>query len=303
MTASTEAKMPEQYVNELTITDFRSCMKDLLKESNVEVRKEMDILKERCDVLEGKVHELEVKNEILEKKRKSSDKRIKDLSEKLNARSQTLEDLQQYTRRNYLIITGVPEERGENTDEVVRKLVKDKCDVNVEESDIDTSHRQRIGKPVYGKPRAIVVKFTRYSVKRKIIMARKKLKGTKIGVQGLLTPFSQHLLQRANELVNKAHWIKSAWAWDGRVYVLLQPEGKIPEKVVVRSECDLYDLFYDHAAEHRRRGLSHEETEGLGERNVNKEAEEHKANEGESKEEEEENAVTEDSEEGEDNDS
>ena len=174
-------------------------------------------------------------------------------------------------------------------------------------SDAHTSHRQRIGKPVYGKPRAIVVKFTRYSVKRKIIVARKKLKGTKIGVQDLLTPFSQHLLQRANELVNKAHWIKSAWAWDGRVYVLLQPEGKIPEKVVVRSECDLYDLFYDHATEHRRRGLSHEETEGLGECNVNKEAEEHKANEGESKEEEEEeeeeNAVTEVSEEGEDNDS
>ena len=68
MTAETKAKMPEQYVNELTISDFRSCMKDLLKESMTEVRKEMDILKERCDVLEGKVHELEVKNEKLEKK-------------------------------------------------------------------------------------------------------------------------------------------------------------------------------------------------------------------------------------------
>ena len=104
-------------------------------------------------------------------------------------------------------------------------------------------------------------------------------------------------------MVKKAHWIKSAWAWDGRVYVLLQPGGKIPEKVVVRSECDLYDLFYDHEAEHRCRGLSHEEIEGLGQCNVNKEAEEHKENEGESKEQEEENAVTEDSEEGEDDDS
>ena len=45
MTASSEAKMPEQYVNELTITDFKSCMKDLLKESMMEVRKEIDILK------------------------------------------------------------------------------------------------------------------------------------------------------------------------------------------------------------------------------------------------------------------
>ena len=136
------------------------------------------------------------------------------MSDKLNARSQTLEDLQQYTRRNYLIITGVPEERGENTDEVVRKLAKEKCDLNVEESDIDTSHRQRIGKPVYGKPRAIIVKFTRYTIRRKLLMARKELKGTKIGIQELLTPFSQHLLQRANELVNKAYWIKSAWAWE-----------------------------------------------------------------------------------------
>ena len=243
------------------------------------MRKEIDILKQRCDVLQGKVHELEVKNEKLEKKSKSSEHRIKDLSDKLNARSQTLEDLQQYTRRNHLVITGVPEEKGENTDEVVRNLAKDKCGVNVEESDIDTSFRQRIGKPVYGKPRAIVVKLTRYSIKSKMLMARKKLKGTKIGVQELLTPFSYHLLQRANELVKQAHWIKSAWAWDGRVFVLLQPEGEIPKKVIVRSERDLYDLFHDHAAEHRRRVQVREESEGLKESGDKKEAEEHKENE------------------------
>ena len=99
-------------------------------------------------------------------------------------------------------------------------------------------------------------------------------------------------LQRANEFLKQAHWIKSAWAWDGRVYVLLQPEGKIPQKVVVRSERDLYDLFHDHAAEHQLRVQLPEETEGLEERGDSKEAEEHKENEGEGKEEEEETTET-----------
>ena len=175
--------------------------------------------------------------------------------------------------------------------------------MNVEESDIDSSFRQRIGKPVYGKPRAIVVKFTRHSVKSKMIMARKKLKGTKIGVQELLTPFSYHLLQRANELVKQAHWIKSAWAWDGRVFVLLQPEGKVPQKVVVRSERDLYDLFHDYAAEHRRRVQLSEESEGLEEHGDNKEVEKHKENEGERGKEEEETTVMDEHSEEEDNDS
>ena len=78
--------------------------------------------------------------------------------------------------------------------------------------------------------------------------------------------------------------------------------GKVPEKVVVRSECDLYDLYFDHAAEHRRKGQLSEASEGLGESNANKEAVEQKEKE-EGKEIDEEITVTEDSDEGEDNDS
>ena len=99
-------------------------------------------------------------------------------------------------------MTGLAESRGEDTDNIVKEFAADKLDVVVNDTDIDRTHR--LGKPIPGKPRPIIAKFARYSVRHKVIKERRKLKGQNIGIQEHLTPFTQHLLGKANELSKKS---------------------------------------------------------------------------------------------------
>ena len=63
-----------------------------------------------------------------------------------------VDDLQQYTRRTNLLIHGVPEKPGENTDNVVCNVLK-KMNVNMPLDDIGRSHR--LGKKIDGKKRPV----------------------------------------------------------------------------------------------------------------------------------------------------
>ena len=101
--------------------------------------------------------------------------------------------------------------------------VATKVGVEVQDQDIDRSHR--LGAPKPGRPRPIIVKFTRYNKRSELIKSRRKLRGTGIGIQEQLTPFNQWLLGKAQELVKRCDIAKAAWSWDGTVTVLVQKEG------------------------------------------------------------------------------
>ena len=168
---------------------------------------------------------------------------MSNLLESLKKRAVTIEDLQQYTRRNCLIVTGVPEEKDENTDLKIVNLAKENMSIPLEETDLDRSHR--IGKPNEGKTRPIVVKFVRHNVRQHFIKNRKKLKGSRVGVQDLLTPYSQELLKKAKELVDQCRHVKGAWTWDGKVMVQVIFANDKTRKFHVKSTTDLSEI-YDH---------------------------------------------------------
>ena len=158
----------------------------------------------------------------LSEKNKDLEKQTIQLQIELESRSDVLEDLQQYSRRNCLIVSGAPERRNEKTDDLI-KNVATKVGVEVQDQDIDRSHRLGASKP--GRPRPIIVKFTRYNKRSELIKSRRKLKGTSIGIQEQLTPFNQWLLGKAQELVKRCDIAKAVWSWDGTVTVLVQKEG------------------------------------------------------------------------------
>jgi hypothetical protein len=159
----------------------------------------------------------------------------------MEEKAMVLESQLQYSRRNCLIVTGVRETKGENTDEVIKSFAASKLGVTVEDMDIDRTHR--LGKPGM-KPRPIIVKLTRYNTRLKIMKERRKLKGQKMGIQEHLTPFTQHLLNKANELCETAPWIKKVWTWDGRVTCLMQVEENSPaKKMTVTKVEDLNKLW------------------------------------------------------------
>ena len=76
----------------------------------------------------------------------------------------TLEDQLQYTRRNQILVHGLPEKEGrENTDDAVLEVFKE-MDVNITKNEINRSHRLGKRKNSQGsdKQRPVIVSFVSY---------------------------------------------------------------------------------------------------------------------------------------------
>ena len=156
-----------------------------------------------------------------------------------------IDDSEQYTRRNCLIFAGLTEEdEGENTDELVRGVCKEKLDIDLDVSDIDRSHRlgtalrRREGDQRSGRPRNLIVKFTNYRAREKVYGARMKLRkfDQKIFINENLTKERSQLfwkIKKANK--NKDHQI---WTQDGTI-VVKSPNGT---RIKIARESDLSKL-------------------------------------------------------------
>ena len=167
---------------------------------------------------------------------KKLDQEMMSMNKEIRSFQRVIEEQEQYSRRNCLRFHGIEETSGENTDQLVISLVKDKMEIDLRPEDLDRSHRvplrshQRSSEgrsPV--KP--IIVKFSRYNVRREVYAARSLLKGTRIYVHEDLTRERSDLLFKARELQNVAR----TWTYDGRIFALTKDN----RKVKITKESDL----------------------------------------------------------------
>ena len=84
-----------------------------------------------------------------------------------------MDNAEQYSRRNSLRMSGVPETATENTDTLVLDAAR-AINSDIDLCDIDRSHR--VGRPRAGKPRDIIVKFAT-SVKAKTLQKSGTVEG------------------------------------------------------------------------------------------------------------------------------
>ena len=124
-----------------------------------------------------------------EKERLEREARIVELESKVVSLSNTVEKLEytadkmeRYSRRNSILIHGLPEVKGEDTDSLVIETVKEKMGSDISSAHIDRTHR--IGAPPKqsGKVRPVIVKFVQYNDRRKIYTNKNLLKGTKVSI-------------------------------------------------------------------------------------------------------------------------
>ena len=89
---------------------------------------------------------------------------------------ESIDSQQQYSRRNCLLLHGIEETKGEDTDNIVLEVLNNDMDLNMSKTDLDRSHK--IGNPKSKKKsRPIIVKFVRYNDRRDVFMKKKCLKG------------------------------------------------------------------------------------------------------------------------------
>ena len=157
--------------------------------------------------------------------------RVEKLERANDALRDELDAQEQYSRRNCLLLHGVPETEADTTAAALH-IIDQHLDIKLPSDAIDRSHR--LGRTTgEGKPRPIIMKFVSYQDRRAVFGRKKNLKGTKI----VLT---ENLTKRRAELLGKARakaGVKATWTADGRIICLLE-DGR---KIAIDTARDLSD--------------------------------------------------------------
>ena len=143
-----------------------------------------------------------------------------------------MEELQQYSRRNSIRIDGIPEpddgtkELVDTLETKVNELFSESMKIKLHPSDFCRMYR--VGKPrANGQPKQIILKFTNYGAKRRIMKARSTLKDHKgdypIFINDDLTRQRAQLARQARE-AKRDQKIKDTWVYDGKVFIKLQSD-------------------------------------------------------------------------------
>ncbi|XP_046563249.1 uncharacterized protein LOC124272152 [Haliotis rubra] len=164
-------------------------------------------------------------------------KEIKELRTELRMKT---DELEQYSRRNSLRISGLPEdihEEGRDTENIAMEVLRG-LHQTLSPSDIDRCHR--VGRKSKDKHRDIIIKFVNYNDRNKVIINRRKLRDTRCNVyiNEDLTRHRSRLYKLARELKKQGR-IESTWTRDGRVNILEQIEGRT-RVIHDESELDQY---------------------------------------------------------------
>lgn len=143
------------------------------------------------------------------------------------------DQLEQYSRRNCLLIHGVREQSGENTYAVTLDIINNAMGVKLGYDDIDRVHR--IGAPNRSGAdkmiRPIIIKFISYQAREAVWRAKIKLKGSRIVLSESLTRERQEIFRAARAKFGK----NSCWTYDGNV-VVMDSDGR---KTYVRRMADI----------------------------------------------------------------
>ena len=196
-------------------------------ESQIKGESQLVDLKTSVDTISSQFEEYEKERAEREKKIKELENTVTNLNEKVSILNKQVGDLdqkiekqEQYSRRNCLLIHGVPENKDENTDDLVVNIFKEEMDLEIFTDDLDRTHRIGKVKEDSRHKRPIIVKFIRHNDKHKVFRNKKRLKGKKVSITESLTKTRMAKLNEARDIFG----FKNVWTSDGRI--LYKQEGE-----------------------------------------------------------------------------
>ncbi|XP_062604976.1 uncharacterized protein LOC134266766 [Saccostrea cucullata] len=210
-------------------------VKGLLKIHEANAEKRETLLNKRIDNLTKDVDRLTMENETLKEKLSETNKNNRELKKEMDQ----LNDLatfatvkanynEQYSRKNNIKVYGVQETEDEDIIEVVKSVLKEKGDVEVNECDIVACHRIPGSK---GKgPKPILMKMTNNDKKAHIMRKRSKVKAAPGNIR-----LGDDVTKENGELIARlldCEGVSSAWYFNGSVY------GEVKKK---RVKFDILD--------------------------------------------------------------
>ena len=104
------------------------------------------------------------------------------LNQKCASLEQRLNNIENYSRRNNILISGLSENNGEDCNAVAQKMFTEKMQLTIDNQDINVAHRVGTKSEKEGSSRPILVQFNNMNKKNEVMSKTKKLKDTNIYV-------------------------------------------------------------------------------------------------------------------------
>ena len=143
-----------------SLRNIEAQVKDLFK-VNEETKISQIKVTESLDPLSKKIDESETEIKNKDEKIQFLENRVEILEEKKESQGKEIDDLEQYSRRNCLLLHGAVETDAECTDDIIIKTCAEELGIDVKQEDLDRIHRLGKVKRNDNKPRPIIVKFAR----------------------------------------------------------------------------------------------------------------------------------------------
>ena len=128
-----------------------------------------------------------------------------------------LDNIEQYSRRNCLLFTGIVEKDDENTDQLILDRCRESMGIELSLQDIDRSHRigmktqrevlsepEENGEVKHQKVRPIIVKYTLLKTLASIFDTKKNLKDKHVGISENLMKIRQKIFNLAMNTIFNA---------------------------------------------------------------------------------------------------
>ena len=198
------------------------CINDLVEGFKV-YDKLNDRLKELEDVSE-------VRGQIITKLKEDNT----NLRRELQLNRQATDDNEQKSRSQCLLIHGVDEVEGEDTDQICLDTITDQVGVELFLDDIQRSHRvgpKKVQTTRRTKPRAIIVRFSNMRKRIEVYRNKKNLKGKGVTITESLTKLRYGLLLKAKA----KYGMNSVWSSEGKIFT------KIDDKITLITFEDFPD--------------------------------------------------------------
>ncbi|KAJ8911362.1 hypothetical protein NQ315_011655 [Exocentrus adspersus] len=178
------------------------------------------ICKQQADVIGRQIDE---KLDKIERSVASIVNEVQSNSEHVKKLEKRMDMLEQYGKRNNLIIYGVQEngnETSEDTEDKILTLFKNKLNIGLVTSDIEKCYR--IGRTHTDKGRPILVGFLSQKVKTNVYKNKRMLKKTGFSMKEDLTKSNVELMKKAAS----KYGLSNVWSQNGKIYAL-QNDNKI----------------------------------------------------------------------------
>lgn len=188
---------------------------EILKVSFLGQLKEIatDIVDKAVSSLKQTFTDLESENKVLREKVFALEKRIETI-ERID------DKMNQYSRKNCLRLSGIPESEGESVENIAVKMFSE-MGTDVALNDIDNIHRlakKTTSNATPNRPRDIIIKFATFRARQKVYASRSALKSTqsfrKAFLNEELTKKRGEVFYHARKLAKDGR-IKSAWTRNG----------------------------------------------------------------------------------------